>query len=113
MEQPPHRFRRLGRLSSKQGSDPSPPMQASLTRCAVHHFRAAEERFVGLTNTQLTRREAREGRLHEHDLGADHGWRSVYRWHKSRSGASVVRNINGGAALQLRAADTRTISQPV
>jgi hypothetical protein len=60
----PRRSRRLGRLSLKQGSDPSPPNAGDIDQGAVDHFRAAERAFVGLTNIQLTRRDAREGRLH-------------------------------------------------
>jgi hypothetical protein len=60
----PRRSRRLGRLSSKQGSDPSPPNAATLTRAQFIIFAQQKERFVGFTNAQLTRRVAREGRLH-------------------------------------------------
>jgi hypothetical protein len=39
-------------------------MRATLTRAQLIIFAQPKERFVGLTNIQLTRRDAREGRLH-------------------------------------------------
>jgi len=39
-------------------------MRATLTTAQFKIFAQPNERFVGLTNTQLTRRDAREGRLH-------------------------------------------------
>jgi hypothetical protein len=41
-------------------------MRATLTRAQfiIFIFAQPKERFVGLTNTQLTRRDARKGRLH-------------------------------------------------
>jgi hypothetical protein len=39
-------------------------MRATLTRAQFIIFAQPKKRFVGLTNTQLTRRDAREGRLH-------------------------------------------------
>jgi hypothetical protein len=39
-------------------------MRARLTRAQFIIFAQPKERFVGLTNTRLTRRDDREGRLH-------------------------------------------------
>ena len=39
-------------------------MRATLTTAQFKIFAQPKERLVGLTNTQLTRRDAREGRLH-------------------------------------------------
>ena len=80
MERPlaPRRCRRLGRFSSKQGSDPSPASanadDATWDAIQFIIFAQSKERFVGLTNTQLARRDAREGRLApDHDRGPTTG----------------------------------------
>jgi len=39
-------------------------MRATLTTAQFMIFAQPRERFVGLTNTQLTRRDDREGQLH-------------------------------------------------
>jgi hypothetical protein len=41
-----------------------PPMRARLTGAQFIIFAQPKERFIGLTNTRLTRCDAREGRLH-------------------------------------------------
>jgi hypothetical protein len=53
-----------------------PILSNSLTRATRAQFiifAQPKERFVSLTNTQLTRRGAREGRLHRHDRGPTTG----------------------------------------
>jgi hypothetical protein len=51
-------------LAQNKGLIHRPQMRATLTRAQFIIFAQPKERFVGLTNTQLTRRDAREGRLH-------------------------------------------------
>jgi hypothetical protein len=49
-------------------------MRAALTRAQLIIFAQPKERFVGSTSTQLTRRDAREGRLApNHDRGPTTG----------------------------------------
>jgi hypothetical protein len=70
-------------------------MRARLTRAQFIIFAQPKERFVGLRNTRLTRRDAREGRLHPIMIAGQPQAAISVRWHKSRSGASIVRNISG------------------
>jgi len=51
-------------LAQNKGLIHRSQMRATLTTAQFKIFAQPNERFVGLTNTQLTRRDAREGRLH-------------------------------------------------
>jgi hypothetical protein len=86
------RSRRLGRFSSKQGSDPSPANAGQLGRNSVHHFRATEKAFCRLGKHVACALCRAQGRLAPITIGDHHRRRSVRRWQKSRYGASVVRN---------------------
>ncbi len=70
-------------------------MRARLTGAQFIIFAQPKERFVGLTNTRLTRGDAREGRLHSIMIAGQPQAAISAPSHKSRSGASIVRNISG------------------